>query len=337
MMKTKMLRSEGQNMKDKLTGHADQADGNGSLDSYSQTVVGVAEKVSPAVVNVSIHEDDKNPVGGGSGLNITPDGYILTNDHVVRGAKSIMVTLNDGRKVSARVVGTDPPTDLAVIRIMANDLPAARFGDSRYLKVGQLVVAIGNPFGFQCTITAGVVSALGRSLRAQSGHLIENVIQTDAALNPGSSGGPLANARAEIIGINTAIIFPAQGLCFAIPVNTVKTVAGLLISNGAVKRGYLGIIVQNIPLQRHLARTLELVQESAILVTEVAPASPAEAASIKPRDIIARIGEAPVTSFDDLHRFLAECDLTKIYEVIILRYGQLIKLNVKLEEKPASG
>ena len=234
------------------------------LDAYSQVVVGVAEKLSPAVVHISMTGRGKKEVRGtGSGLIITPDGYALTNRHVVHGAKVIEVTLNDGRIFSAELVGEDAPTDVAVLRISASNLPIAQLGDSQSLQVGQLVVAIGNPLGFQCTVTAGVISALGRTLRTETGRLIENVIQTDAALNPGSSGGPLVNSQGEVIGINTAIIYPAQGLCFAISINAVKRVAGMLIATGKVSRGYLGIAAQPIRFYAHLARVLKLNQEAA--------------------------------------------------------------------------
>jgi S1-C subfamily serine protease len=307
-------------------------DDNLLLDVYSQTVISVAEKVSPAVVNISILDENRRMIGAGSGLIITPDGYILTNAHVITSAQTLTVNLNDGRSYTGQTIGVDPPTDTAVIRMMGSDIPAALFGDSNHLKVGQLVVAIGNPFGFQCTVTAGVISALGRSLRSQTGHLIENIIQTDAALNPGSSGGPLADSRGLVIGMNTAVIFPAQGLCFAIPVNTVKRVVNMLINQGKVSRGFLGIILQTVPLQRRLVRTLELDQASGVIVLEVASGSPAEKAKIKPRDIILRIGDTTVTTMDDLHRFLTENPPGKEYELTVLRFGAMIKLKAIPEE-----
>jgi S1-C subfamily serine protease len=307
-------------------------DDNLLLDAYSQAVISVAEKVSPSVVNISVLNQRQEPFGAGSGLIITPDGYILTNAHVVMPAQSLTVNLNDGRSFTGRIIGVDPPTDTAVIRIMGKDIPVAQLGDSGQLKVGQLVVAIGNPFGFQCSVTAGVVSALGRSLRSQTGHLIENVIQTDAALNPGSSGGPLNDSRGLVIGMNTAVIFPAQGLCFAIPVNTIKRVVNMLINQGRVSRGYLGIVLQSIPLQRRMVRALELNQENGVIVMEVAPNSPAERAKIAVRDIILRIGDTAVTSMDDLHRFLTENPANREYELTLLRFGKSIKIAVKPEE-----
>lgn len=303
------------------------------LDAYSQVVTGVAEEVSPSVVNINAL-NQSGRLTGGSGLILTPDGYVLTNDHVVCGARAIEVTLNDGRTLSAQLIGSDPPTDTAMIRISASDLPTAQLGDSQSLKVGQLVVAIGNPFGFQCTVTAGVISALGRSLRSQTGCLIENVIQTDAALNPGNSGGALVNSTGEVIGINTAIIYPAQGLCFAIPINTVKRVAGMLISKGKVSRGYLGIIVQSVQVPRRLVRSLGLSQESGVIVLEIAPGSPASKAALLSRDIILSIGNTVISSIDDLHRFLDEHAFGMMYEVVILRGGYVKRLVIKPEETP---
>ncbi len=305
------------------------------LDAYSRTVVSAAERVSPAVVNISVLKVRKEQSGAGSGLIITPDGYVLTNEHVVHAANLIEVKLNDGRKYDARIVGTDPATDTAVLRIPGTDLPSACLGDSQKLRVGQLVVAIGNPFGFQCTVTAGVVSALGRSLRSASGRLIENIIQTDAALNPGSSGGPLVNARGVVIGMNTAVIFPAQGLCFAIPINTVKRVVQMLISSGKVSRGYLGIIAQPAPIQRRIARSLGLEQESGVGVVEVAPNSPAQRAKIAANDIILKIGHSLTTNVDELHRFLDENPAGKDYMVNVLRGNCMLELTVFPEEMPS--
>jgi len=326
-----MLEEEKAVAKARVVAQTNSAEDKGLLDSYSRVVVGVAEKVSPAVVNISTSRQ-RGERGGGSGLILTPDGYVLTNDHVVHGVNSIEVTLNDGRTCSAQLVGTDPPTDTAVLRILVSDLPAAQFGDSQSLKVGQLVVAIGNPFGFQCTVTAGVISALGRSLRSKTGRLIENIIQTDAALNPGSSGGPLVNSRGEVVGINTAVIYPAQGLCFAIPINNVKRVVGMLISTGNVSRGYFGIVVQSIKLPRRLVRTLEFSQESGVIVLEIAPGSPASRAKLMSRDIILRISDTTISNIDDLHRFLDEHPFGKAYEIVILRGGSLKTLMVKPEE-----
>jgi S1-C subfamily serine protease len=304
------------------------------LDSYSSTVIGVADKISPAVVNIGVLKVRKEQSGAGSGLIIAPDGYLLTNEHVVHGANLIEVRLNDGRKFDAQIVGIDPATDTAVLRIPGLDLPSARLGDSQKLKVGQLVVAIGNPFGFQCTVTAGVVSALGRSLRSTNGHLIDNVIQTDAALNPGSSGGPLVNSRSEVIGMNTAIIYQAQGLCFAIPINTVKRVVQMLISNGKVSRGHIGIMAQPILLQRRVTRALAIKQQSGVGVVEVARNSPADKAKIMPNDIILAVDKTVVTNVDELHRFLDENPAGRDYRITVLRGLEILQLTILPQEAP---
>jgi S1-C subfamily serine protease len=304
------------------------------FDAYSRTVVGVAEKVSPAVVHINVIQRRQRR-GTGSGLIVTPDGYVLTNRHVVQGAREIEVTLSDTRTFTAQLVGADAATDVGVLRLPPSDLPIAELGDSQDLRVGQLVVAIGNPYGFQSTVTAGVISALGRSLRTESGRLIENIIQTDAALNPGSSGGPLVNSQGRVIGINTAIIYPAQGLCFAIPIDTVKRVAGMLIATGKVSRGYLGINVQPVQLYPRLATRLKLDQESGVAVIEVLPDSPAQKTGLMPRDIIVSIGEVPTHSVDDLHRFLDGHPVGESYEMMVLRNGTAITLNVTPDEAPA--
>ncbi len=305
------------------------------LDAYSQIVVGVAEKLSPAVVHINVAQRRRELRGTGSGLIVTPDGYVLTNRHVVHRAKAIEVTLNDSRTFPAELVGEDAATDIAVLRIPPSDLPIAQLGDSQDLRVGQLVVAIGNPFGFQCTVTAGVISALGRTLRTEGGRLIENIIQTDASLNPGSSGGPLVDSDGKVIGINTAIIYPAQGLCFAIPIDTVKRVAGMLITTGKVSRGYLGITAQPVRLYPRLATRLKLTQDSGVAVLEVMPGSPAQRAGLVPKDIIVNIGEIPISGVDDLHRFLDEHPVGERYEMMVLRNGTVMKLDVTPDEAPS--
>src|ERR1700733_12847101 len=249
------------------------------FDAYSRAVTGAAESVSSAVVNIEVSHArgprPDAPAGSGSGFIVAPDGYIIPNSHVVHGASRISVTLSDGRKSEAELIGDDPETDLAVIRISCSNLAAVTLGDSQSIRVGQLAIAIGNPYGFQCTVTAGVVSALGRSLRAGSGRLIDNVIQTDAALNPGNSGGPLVNSRGEVIGVNTAIILPAQGICFAIASNTAKLVTTQLIAYGKFRRSYIGVAAQNVPLPRWLTRKLDLLQTSAVQVMSTEPGGPA--------------------------------------------------------------
>jgi S1-C subfamily serine protease len=316
---------------------AKPVDDSALLDTYSQTVVGVAQRLSPAVVHISVGGRRRDLRGTGSGLIVTPDGYVLTNRHVVHGAKAIEVTLNDSRTFSAELVGDDAATDVGVLRLPPSDLPIAELGDSHNLRVGQLVVAIGNPFGFQTTVTAGVISALGRSLRTESGRLIENIVQTDAALNPGSSGGPLVNSEGKVIGINTAIIYRAQGLCFAIPINTVKRVAGMLIATGKVSRGYLGITAQPVQLYPRLATRLKLDQQSGVAVLEVISGSPAQKAGLTSRDIIVSIGQIPTPSVDDLHRFLDGHPVGVSYEMMVLRNGTVVTLNVSPDEVPSEG
>lgn len=280
------------------------------LDAYSRAVMHAVETVAPSVVHIEVTtrtgDGQDGQHGSGSGFVFTDDGLLLTNSHVVRHAKSVQVKLPDTRRFSGQVIGEDPHTDLAVVKINADGLHAAPFGDSNALKPGQVVVAIGSPLGFQATVTSGIVSAVGRSMRSQSGRLIENVIQTDAALNPGNSGGPLATARGEVVGVNTAMIQFAQNLCFAVPINQAQYVAGLLIQYGRIERSYLGIVGQNVPLLRRLARFHRLDQENAVFVASVDRAGPAAAAGVSDGDFITRIDDRTIESLDDLHRYLTE-------------------------------
>ncbi len=304
------------------------------LDVYSRTVIRAAERVSPAVVNIDVQQRSGGR-GSGSGFLFTPDGLILTNSHVVHRATRIDVTLPDGRRLQADLVGEDPDTDLAVLRIGPPGLAPVQLGDSRSLRVGQVVIAIGNPYGFQYSVTAGVVSALGRSLRAQSGRLIDNVIQTDAALNPGNSGGPLVTAQGQVVGVNTAVILPAQGLCFAIPINTAKLVAGRLIRDGKIRRGYLGVAGQNVPIPRRLVRAHQLSAETGVLVVSVEDEGAAKHAGLAVGDVIVRYGEHSVAGIDDLHRLLIDEAVGALSTLTILRAAELLSLGIVPGESPA--
>jgi S1-C subfamily serine protease len=308
------------------------------LDAYSQAVTRVAEEVSPSVVKVEVQDESRSrrrsAGGSGSGFVVTEDGFILTNSHVVHSAPSIEVQLLDGRKAAATLVGDDPDTDLAVIRVGLTTLTPARLGDSGRLKVGQLVVAIGNPLGFQCTVTAGVVSALGRSLRSISGRLIEGVVQTDAALNPGNSGGPLVASSGAVVGLATAVILGAQGICFAIPSNTVEYVAGRLIKDGRIRRSQIGVRGQDVPLVARLSRFHDIASAKAILVVEVVKESPAARAGIHEGDFLFGFAGEKVSRIDDLHRLLTEERIGRPTEVELLRGTERISVPIVPEEKP---
>jgi S1-C subfamily serine protease len=301
-----------------------------ALDAYSQVIVKVAETLRPAVVNLRAVKGQ----GSGSGILFTPDGFLLTNHHVVQGRNQVRVRLSDGRDLPGQVIGTDPWTDLAVVQADASDLPYAGFGDSARLRVGQLVLAIGSPFGFDSTVTAGVISALGRTLRSITGHLVDNVIQTDAALNPGNSGGPLVDSRGRVIGINTAIILPAQGICFAIPINMAKHILPQLMQHGRVVRGYLGLHGRSAPIPRHLARSFNLDQTSGVEVMAVEKGGPADQTGITEGDMIVRLGDRPATSVDDLHKMLTELPVGIPATVTLLRGQRRLERFVVPAEYP---
>ena len=305
------------------------------LDAYSLAVVQSAEKVSPSVVFIEaakVVAPGREARGSGSGFVFTPDGFILTNSHVVHGANRLTVAMSDGRRFEAALVGDDPASDVAVIRISAGKLATVMLGDSEKIRVGQLAIAIGNPFGFQYSVTAGVVSALGRSLRSESGRLIDNVIQTDAALNPGNSGGPLVNSSGEVIGVNTAVILPAQGLCFAVGINTAKFVAARLIKDGKIRRAYLGVGGQNVSIPRLIVRAQQLKSETGVLVISVEKQSPAEREGLVQGDVIVTFDGAPVRSVDDLHKLLTEARIGSPCEIALLRQSQKISLPVVAQE-----
>jgi S1-C subfamily serine protease len=295
------------------------------FDAYSQAVVAAVDLVGPSVVNVDAG-------GTGSGFLFAPDGLILTNSHVVRRAARIGVTLPDGRDLVADLVGDDPHTDLAVLRVSAPDLIAAPFGDSSTLRPGQLVIAIGNPFGFQHTVTAGVVSALGRSLRARTVRLMENLIQTDAALNPGNSGGPLVTSRGLVVGVNTAVILGGQGIAFAVPINTARYVVSSLLRDGRVRRSHLGVAGQDTPIPRRLVRLHRLTNDRGVTITAVSEGTAAAEAALRPGDLIVEFAGEPVRSVDDLHRLLTEERIGELLPLKILRRGEPRRLLVTPRE-----
>jgi S1-C subfamily serine protease len=352
---------------DERTGAAEDG---APLDAYSRAVIRAAELVGPSVVNIDVSRRAAPPAGGrrrgrsrrpgapgpqrapnappvpeappepghagsGSGFVITSDGFILTNSHVAHGADELRVTLSDGRSPTAQLVGDDPETDLAVVRVNAPDLVPARLGDSRALRVGQLVVAIGNPYGFQETVTAGVVSALGRSLRSDTGLLIDNLIQTDAALNPGNSGGPLVTSHGDVIGVNTAIIAPAQGLCFAIAISTAIYVAGKLIRDGRITRGRIGVAGQTTPIRRRIVRYFDLPLETGVLVAGVEPGSPARRAGLLPGDLIVAVDDQPLPDIDTLHRLLTEATIGRPLALRVVRLTSLREFRVTPERASA--
>ncbi len=310
------------------------------LDAYSQTVVNVAERVSAAVVHLKVQKSQpaggRNPQqprggqgeGSGSGFVISSDGFVVTNSHVVNQSERIEATLPDGRSYTARIVGDDPATDIAVVKIDGNNLATVGFGPSDRLRVGQIAIAIGNPFGFQYSVTAGVVSALGRTLRTQTGRLIDDVIQTDAALNPGNSGGPLVDSTGQVIGVNTAVILPAQGLCFAVASNLAEFVVGKLILEGRVRRGYLGIGAQTVPLPPKWLNALQLHTAGGIQVQSVEPDGPAGNSELRAGDVIVQFEGRPIDSIDALHKALDETTIGRPLRIWVVRDGALKSLEV---------
>jgi S1-C subfamily serine protease len=303
-----------------------------ALDAFSRVVMRVADTMMPTVVNVRAGQNSRG--GSGSGVLFTPDGFLLTNHHVVAGHTEVRVRLSDGRQQPGRVVGADPWTDLAVVQADATGLPYAALGDSSRLRVGQLAVAIGSPFGFDSTVTAGVVSALGRTLRSISGHLVDNVIQTDAALNPGNSGGPLVDNQSNVVGINTAIIPSAQGICFAIPINAAKHILPQLMQHGRVVRGYLGLHGRSVPIAPALARSFDLTQASGVEVMGIEPGAPADQAGIEADDLIVSLADQDVTNVDDLHKLLTQLPVGVPSSIIILRGQRRLQRFVLPEEAP---
>jgi S1-C subfamily serine protease len=328
------------------------ADDRSLLDAYSNAVTGAVERISPSVVNIEVHQalpgagharagepqnQNKERRGGGSGFIFTPDGLILTNSHVVHDAKRIEVTMSDGRRMPATAIGDDPASDLAVIRIEKPrveepGLTAAALGDSQQLRVGQVVIAIGAPYGFQSTVTAGVVSALGRSLRSYSGRLIDDVIQTDAALNPGNSGGPLVDSAGRVVGVNTATILPAQGICFAIGINTAKFVASRLLRDGRIRRSFIGVSAQTTPVHRRVVRFYDLPKETGVVVISVEENSPARRAGLREGDVIVALEGQPVAGVDDLHRVLTDVRVGVSCSLTVIRWTEKLELKVVPEE-----
>src|SRR5438552_9026724 len=313
------------------------------MDAYSRAVITAAEKVSPSVVYIEVEEavrsrrpniprTPQERRGSGSGFIFTPDGFILTNSHVVHAAKKIEVTLSDGHKHEADLIGDDPDTDLAVIRINAPNLVPTQLGDAQKIRVGQVVIAIGNPYGFQYSVTAGVVSALGRSLRARSGRLMDAVIQTDAALNPGNSGGPLVNSRGEVIGVNTAMILPAQGICFATSIDTAKFVAARLIRDGKVSRSYIRLAGHDVPPPRLIVRYYDLAVESGIFVISFENDSPARKGGVREGDIIIGFDDRPTAGIDDLHKLLTEERIGRKSSLLVIRGTEKLAIEVMPEE-----
>ncbi len=311
----------------------DASDEDAALDAFSKVVVRVADDLRPAVVNLRVGRGRQ--MGTGSGVLFSPEGFLLTNHHVVGESDRVRVRLHDGQEVSGRVVGNDPWTDLALVRADGDTFPYAPLGDSAKLRVGQLVVAIGSPLGFESTVTAGVVSALGRTLRSVTGHLVDNVIQTDAALNPGNSGGPLVDGRGRVVGINTAVIQPAQGICFAIPVNMAKHILPSLMRHGRVIRGYLGLHGRQVPIPANLGRRIGIEMGSGVEVLQLEDAGPADRAGIEIEDVIVQFEDESVSSVDDLHKYLTAHPVNKSATIGLVRDGRRMEVRVVPTEYPA--
>ena len=310
------------------------------LDAYSTAVTNAVERISPSVAHIAVHQaagrtrsgEPRERQGGGSGFVFTPDGLILTNSHVVHEATRIAVTLSDSRHMPAILIGEDPASDLAVIRVDEPGLVAAELGDSQRLRVGQIAIAIGAPYGFQSTVTAGVVSALGRSLRSYSGRLIDDVIQTDASLNPGNSGGPLVDSAGRVVGVNTATILPAQGICFAIGINTAKFVASRLLRDGRIRRSYIGVSAQTVAVHRRVVRFYDLPKEMGAVVVGVEENSPAKRAGLREGDVIIALEGHPVAGVDDLHRVLTDVRVGVSSSLTVLRWTDKLQLKIVPEE-----
>src|SRR5438874_2075713 len=305
------------------------------LDAYSRAVSGAVARVRPSVVHIGVERPARRgpaQSGSGSGFIITPDGYLITNSHVAAGAVALQATLPDGRVVAGELVGDDPDSDLALVKVGADNLAYARLGDSSRIRVGQIAIAIGSPYGFQHTVTAGIVSALGRSMRSATGRLLDNIVQTDAALNPGNSGGPLVDSAGAVIGVNPAMILPAQGICFAIASNTAERVAIALIREGRVRRAYVGVGGQDTPIGRRMVRHFALAHESGIRVSTVEKGSPAAAAGVREGDIIVSFGDAAITSVDDLQRLLTDARIGDGVDIAVLRRDRQLTLHITPRE-----
>ena len=335
--RTRKLENDAQGPAPEWTGGSAPADG-ALLDTYSRTVVDVVEKVSPSVAHVQVktERNGRSAAGSGSGVIVSPDGLVLTNNHVVDGVERIDLSLADGRAFRARVLGRDADTDLAVLRGETREtLPTAKLANSKEVRPGQIAIAIGNPFGFQSTVTAGIVSAVGRSLRASNGRLIGDVIQTDAALNPGNSGGPLVNSAAGVIGINTAMIAGAQGICFSVAANTALHVLTQILAHGRVRRARIGIVAEQVALPARLRDRARLAQASAVQVRDIAAGSPADRAGVRLGDVLVRLDGEPVTGIDDISRLLDDRRIGRLVRATLLRQGAVVELEMSLEERPA--